>query len=150
MIGCTKKRYPYIKKMFLYHGTRTDNPMTILKEGLKPININKIITKVKRDYGLETEIDYLIEEYIRAKKRCLWVYLDSDIKTAKFYARCGSNFENLLRIEACSFLNLPLESRYSKIGKTSCVFIIRNKYKKIGEVKVKKVKPEEIIGFWNV
>lgn len=136
--------------MFLYHGTRTDNPITILKEGLKPINIDKTIAKVKKDYGLKTEIDCSIKEYIRAKKRCLWVYLDSDIKIAKFYAKCGSNFENLLGIEACSFLNLPLESRYSKVGKISCVFIIWSRHKRMGEVKVKKVKPEEIVGFWNV
>lgn len=126
--------------MYYYHGTKI-KPEIILKEGLKPAPINKIIQKVKKDFNVGKEIDSFIEDDVSRKHRCLFVYFDSDKDEAIWYAQKGSNFENNLKIEISNYLGLDFN--WDKdIG---FLYKIELEHLPKGEIKLPFVKPNEII-----
>lgn len=117
--------------MIVFHGTKV-KPEIILKEGLKPCVID-----FKKYHGINTEIDDLI----RRKKECFFVYLTSSYEEAHDWAMCGSNFINNLKLE------LGEKTLYERPG---YIYLIELKIIIKGEFRVKYVPVKFIKSFTRI
>jgi len=111
--------------MIFYHGTKV-KPEVIFAEGLKPCQ-----TDLLKCEGLNSEID----DHIRRKRECMFVYLTDKFEEALGYARTGSNFES----------NVRLELGWGKLDGSGYVYVIDIPIVAKGEIPVKHVPPNMIM-----